>query len=74
MMANRHPSGRASPPTLWPPVARLAAYYGAVAIVFVLATWAVSALPSRDVATAPEPLRGHAMLASAERCGDTWVG
>jgi hypothetical protein len=22
MMANRHPSGRASPPTLWPPVAR----------------------------------------------------
>ena len=66
MMANRHPSGRASPPALWPPVARLAAYYGAVAILFVLATWAASVLPSRDVATAPEPLRGHGMLVSAE--------
>ena len=66
MMANRHPSGRASPPTLWPPVARLAAYYGAVAILFVLATWAASALPSRDAATAPASLRGHGMLASPE--------
>jgi len=66
MMANRHPSGRENPPALWPPVARLAAYYGAVAILFVLATWAVSALPSRDAATAPASLRGHGMLASAE--------
>ena len=66
MMANRHPSGRASPPALWPPVARLAAYYGAVAILFVLATWAASVLPSRDAATAPASLRGHGMLASAE--------
>lgn len=66
MMANRHPSSRETPPTLWPAVARLTAYYGAVAILFVLATWAVSVLPSRDVATAPEPLRGHGMLASSE--------
>jgi hypothetical protein len=66
MMANRHPSGRANSPTLWPPVARLAAYYGAVAILFVLATWAVSVLPSRDAATAPASLRGHGTLASAE--------
>ena len=66
MMANRHPAGRATPPTLWPAVARLAAYFGAVAILFVVATWAVSVLPSRDVATAPEPLRGRGMLASAE--------
>jgi uncharacterized protein DUF4956 len=66
MMANRPPSGRTTPPTLWPAVARLAAYYGAVAILFVLATWAVSIVPSRDVAAAPEPLRGHGMLASGE--------
>lgn len=66
MMANRPPSDRATPPNLWPAVARLAAYYGAVAILFLVATWAVSALPSRDVAAAPEPLRGHGMLASAE--------
>ncbi len=45
---------------------RLTAYYGAVAILFVLATWAVSIVPSRDVAAGPEPLRGHGMLASAE--------
>ena len=66
MMANRHPSGGAEPPTLGPAVARLAAYYGAVAILFVLATWAVSIVPSRDVAAGPEPLRGHGMLASGE--------
>lgn len=66
MMANRPPSDRATPPNLWPAVVRLAAYYGAVAILFLVATWAVSALPSRDVAAAPEPLRGHGMLASAE--------
>ena len=66
MMANRHSSGRAEPPTLSPAVARLAAYYGAVAILFVLGTWAVSVLPSRDVATAPASLRGRGMLASAE--------
>lgn len=66
MRANRTPSGRANPPPLWPAVARLIAYYGAVAILFVLATWAVSGVPSRDDATAPEPLRGHGMLASAE--------
>jgi hypothetical protein len=47
-------------------VARLAAYYGVVAILFVLATWAVSVLPSRDVAAAPAPLRGQGMLASSE--------
>lgn len=57
---------KANPPTLRPAVARLAAYYGAVAILFVLATWAVSVLPSRDVGAAPAPLRGHGMLASAE--------
>jgi hypothetical protein len=51
---------------VWPAVARLAAYYGTLAILFVLGTWAVSVLPSRDVAAAPEPLRGHGMLASAE--------
>jgi len=66
MIMNSHPSGRANPPNLWPPVARLAAYYGAVAILFVLGTWAVSALPSRDATTAPAPLRSHGMLASAE--------
>lgn len=66
MMANPHPSGRANPPTMWPAVARLAAYYGAVALLFVLGTWAVSVLPSRDAAPVPEPLRGHGMLASAE--------
>lgn len=65
-MANPHRSGQAQPPTVWPAVARLGAYYGAVAILFVLATWAVSVLPSRDVAAGPEPLRGHGMLASAE--------
>jgi len=65
-MATRQPSGRAQPPDLWPAVARLAAYYGAVAILFVLATWAVSVLPSRDVATAPASLRGQGMLASGE--------
>jgi hypothetical protein len=47
-------------------VARLAAYYGIIAILFVLATWAVSVLPSRDVAAAPAPLRGQGMLASSE--------
>ncbi|HZN97637.1 MAG TPA: hypothetical protein VFB61_07910, partial [Gemmatimonadales bacterium] len=51
---------------LWPAVARLTAYYGAVAILFVLGTWAVSVLPSRDVATAPDPLRGDGVLASGE--------
>lgn len=65
-MANPHRSGQAQPPTVWPAVARLGAYYGAVAILFVLGTWAVSVLPSRDVAAGPEPLRGNGMLASAE--------
>jgi hypothetical protein len=66
MLGNRDPSGRAKPLTVWPAVARLAAYYGAVAILFVLATWALSVLPSREVATAPEPLHGDGGLASAE--------
>ena len=66
MMANRQPSERQRPPTIWPAVARLAAYYGGVAILFVLATWVVSALPSRDAAAAPEPLAGHGTLASAD--------
>ena len=66
MMASPRPAGQADSPNLWPAVARLAAYYGTVAILFVLGTWAVSVLPARDVGAVPEPLRGHGMLASAD--------
>ncbi|MGH7518806.1 MAG: hypothetical protein ACREOC_15300 [Gemmatimonadales bacterium] len=57
------------PTTLRPALTRLAAYYGAVAVLFAVATWVLSGLPAPGLEQDIQPLESQGALASA---ADLW--